>query len=183
MNFAHYGERPAQLAVDLVNTDQTDRDELGRLGELELFLEGFQDLRPSDGAPPTGSDLSAARSLRDKLRQVFHSGDEATAMGHLNDILAEHRASARISMHDGEPHLHYEPVGSSVAAWMAATTAMALAGVLVEHGVSRFGSCRAGTCRDVFIDSTRNRSRIHCGSSCATREAVAAYRRRQATHG
>ncbi|HSJ84742.1 MAG TPA: ABATE domain-containing protein [Acidimicrobiia bacterium] len=183
MNFAHYGDRPAQLAVDLVNTYQTDRDEIGTLGELELFLGGFQDLRPLGGASPTRSDLSEVRSLRDKLRQVFDSADEATAMGHLNDILAESGASPRISMHDGEPHLHYEPMGSSVTAWMAATTAMALAGVLVEHGVTRFGSCRSGTCRDVFIDTTRNRSRIHCGSSCATREAVAAYRRRQATHG
>jgi predicted RNA-binding Zn ribbon-like protein len=183
MNFAHYGDRPAQLAVDLVNTDQIDQDEIGTIGKLEIFLEGFPDLGPPGGASPTGSDLSEVHSLRDKLRQVFDSPDEGTAMGHLNDILTERGASARISMHDGEPHLHYEPLGSSVAAWMAATTAMALAGVLVEHGVSRFGSCRAGTCRDVFIDTTRNRSRIHCGSSCSTREAVAAYRRRQASHG
>ena len=183
MNFAHYRDRPAQLAVDLVNTAQMDRDELGTLAELELFLEGFHDLQPPDGASATGSDLSEVHSLRDKLRQVFDSADEETATGHLNDILDERGASAHISMHDGEPHLHYEPVGSSVAAWLATMTAMALAGVLVEHGVSRFGSCGAGTCRDVFIDTTRNRSRIHCGSSCSTREAVAAYRRRQASHG
>jgi predicted RNA-binding Zn ribbon-like protein len=170
------------MAVDLVNTDQTDRDVIGTVAELELFLQRFQDLQPPDAASATGSDLSEIRSLRDKLRLVFDSADEATAMGHLNDILAERGASARISMHDGNPHLHYEPMGSSVAAWMSAMTAMSLAGVLVEHGVSRFGSCGASTCRDVFIDTTRNRSRIHCGSNCSTREAVAAYRRRQATH-
>jgi predicted RNA-binding Zn ribbon-like protein len=57
---------------------------------------------------------------------------------------------------------------------------MGLATVLIEHGVERFGVCNAGDCDDVFVDSSRNRSRLHCSSTCSTREAVASYRRRQA---
>lgn len=182
MNFSHYSERPAQLAVDLVNTDETDRDEIATLADLRLFLEGFEDLRPPSIETAPESELVAIRALRDRLRQVFDAGDELTAMRHLNEILAGNEATVRLSMHDGElPHLHFEPVSSSIASWLAAMTSTALAGVMVEHGISRFGSCQASRCRDVFIDTTRNRSRIHCGSNCSTREAVAAYRRRQAT--
>jgi predicted RNA-binding Zn ribbon-like protein len=39
--------------------------------------------------------------------------------------------------------------------------------------------CHASNCRDVFVDTTRNRSRLHCCGTCSTREAVAAYRKRQ----
>jgi predicted RNA-binding Zn ribbon-like protein len=182
MNFSHYSERPPQLAVDLVNTDETDGDEIATLADLRRFLEDFDDLRPPSTDTATESELVAIHALRDKLRQVFDAGDEPTAMRHLNDILAGNEATVLLSMHDSEPpHLHYEPVSSSVASWLAAITATALAGVMVEHGISRFGSCQASNCRDVFVDTTRNRSRIHCGSTCSTREAVAAYRRRQAT--
>jgi predicted RNA-binding Zn ribbon-like protein len=182
MNFSHYSDQPVQLAVDLVNTDETNRDEIGTLAELEVFLARYPELRPAGAGAASESDLGELHALRDKLRQVFEAPDEATAVGHLNDILAENRSVARLSVHDGDPHLHFEPVGSSIASWVAATTAMGLAGVVVEHGISRFGSCRASNCRDVFIDTTRNRSRTHCCTTCSTREAVAAYRKRQAVH-
>ncbi len=57
---------------------------------------------------------------------------------------------------------------------------MGLAVVLVDHGMERFGVCASSTCEDVFVDSSRNRSRRHCSGTCNTRENVAAYRRRKA---
>jgi predicted RNA-binding Zn ribbon-like protein len=180
MNFSHYTDQPAQLAVDLVNSDETNGDETSELAELEAFLDRYPDLRPPDGLAPEQSDLTALQALRDRLREVFESSDETTAMDRLNQILSENEAIPRLSMHDGHPHLHFEPIGSSLSSWVAAITALGLAGVMVEHGISRFGSCQASNCRDVFIDTTRNRSRIHCCSTCSTREAVAAYRKRQA---
>jgi predicted RNA-binding Zn ribbon-like protein len=180
MNFSHYTDRPAQLAVDLVNSDEMKDDQISNLAELEAFLDEYQDLRPRADLSPEPADLTALHALRDRLREVFESPDETTAMDRLNHILSENEAIPRLSMHDGHPHLHFEPIGSSLSSWVAAITAVGLAGVMVEHGISRFGSCQASNCRDVFIDTTRNRSRIHCCSTCSTREAVAAYRKRQA---
>jgi predicted RNA-binding Zn ribbon-like protein len=180
MNFSHYTDRPAQLAVDLVNSDEIKDDQISNLAELEAFLDEYQDLRPRADLSPEPADLTALHALRDRLREVFESPDETTAMDRLNQILSENEAIPRLSMHDGHPHLHFEPIGSSLSSWVAAITAVGLAGVMVEHGISRFGSCQASNCRDVFIDTTRNRSRIHCCSTCSTREAVAAYRKRQA---
>jgi predicted RNA-binding Zn ribbon-like protein len=168
--------------VDLVNTDELNGDEISDLAELEVFLDRYPDLRPPPGLAADQSDLIALDALRDRLRDVFDAPDETTAMDCLNQILAENQAIPRLSLHDGRPHLHFEPIGSSLSSWVAAITALGLAGVMVEHGISRFGSCQASNCRDVFIDTTRNRSRIHCGSNCSTREAVAAYRKRQAAH-
>jgi predicted RNA-binding Zn ribbon-like protein len=85
-----------------------------------------------------------------------------------------------VSLHTGEPHLHFEPIGSSMSSWLGAVTAMGLAAVIVEDGVDRFGICGANDCEDVYVDTSKNRSRRHCSNTCSTREAVAAHRRRKA---
>jgi predicted RNA-binding Zn ribbon-like protein len=56
---------------------------------------------------------------------------------------------------------------------------MGLSVVLIEGGYERFGTCSSTTCEDVFVDTSRNRSRRHCSVLCTTRENVAAYRRRK----
>ncbi len=180
MDFSHYSDEPVELAVDLVNTDEIESDDIGDLTTLKEFLSRYESLGPIDVAKAGDTDLSRIHALRDVLREVFDAPDEATAVGHLNAILAENDAIPRLSLHSGQPHLHFEPVGSSVSSWVGALTAMGLAGVVVDHGISRFGSCQASNCRDVFVDTSRNRSRTHCCGTCSTREAVAAYRKRQA---
>jgi len=180
MDFSHYTDEPVDLAVDLVNTDETESDEIDDLPRLKEFLSRYESLQPIDLTAAGEDDLLRIHALRDVLREVFDAPDEATAVGHLNGILAENDAIPRLSLHSGAPHLHFEPVGSSVSSWVGAIAAMGLAGVVVDHGISRFGSCQASNCRDVFVDTTRNRSRLHCCGTCSTREAVAAYRKRQA---
>jgi len=77
-----------------------------------------------------------------------------------------------------EPHLHFEPMDASPARWLGAVTAMGLSTVLIEDGLDRFGMCGSTTCDDVFVDTSRNKSRRHCSDTCTTRENVAAYRER-----
>ena len=62
---------------------------------------------------------------------------------------------------------------------MAVVTAMGLTAVVAEYGLNRLGVCSSDTCRDVFVDTSRNRSRRHCSTTCATREHVAAHRQRK----
>ncbi|MGD2061660.1 MAG: CGNR zinc finger domain-containing protein, partial [Acidimicrobiia bacterium] len=97
----------------------------------------------------------------------------------VNILLEKYGATPRLSTHSGNPHLHFEPLESAMVCWLGAITAMGLASVIVEHGVDRFGACDSATCIDVYVDTSRNRSRRHCSNTCSTREAVAAYRKRQ----
>jgi predicted RNA-binding Zn ribbon-like protein len=56
---------------------------------------------------------------------------------------------------------------------------MGLSVALIEGGWQRFGTCSSTSCDDVFVDTSKNRSRRHCSDTCTTRESVAAYRARQ----
>ena len=179
MNFSHYSDRPVELAVDLVNTIQEDGDQIASTGQLEEFLADYEELWQGIAQPPKAQDLDAVHQLRTALREVLETDDEATASELINAILAEHGATPRVSTHSGEPHLHFEPIGTSISSWLGAITAMGLATVIIENGVQRFGVCGANNCDDVYIDTSRNRSRRHCSSTCSTRKAVAAYRARQ----
>lgn len=180
MNFSHYSDRPVELAVDLVNTVQAEGDRIASVKQVKEFLAAYEDLWHGVARAPKGQDLASVHELRAALREVFETDDETRASELINDILAEHGATPRVSNHSGTPHLHFEPVGTSISSWLGAITAMALATVIIENGVERFGVCDASNCDDVYIDTSRNRSRRHCSSTCSTREAVAAYRARQA---
>jgi predicted RNA-binding Zn ribbon-like protein len=168
------------LAVDLANTAGNHGDAIADLSALNDFLEGYRDLWEGVAPRPKARDLGEIKLLRDSLRGVVTAEDELTAARRLNQILSEHGAVPRVSVHSGDPHLHFEPTNTSMSDWLGAITAMGLATVLVEHGVERFGVCNASDCEDVYVDTSRNRSRQHCSNTCSTREAVAAYRRRHA---
>ncbi len=179
MDFSHYTTKPVELAVALVNTQAAGTDSLSNSAALEEFLDRYRDLWDGVARPPRKSELEPVRELRESLREIIASGDEEQAAAKVNALLDAYGAAPRLSTHSGQPHLHFEPIESAMVCWLGATTAMGLASVIVEHGVDRFGVCSSGTCNDVFIDTSRNRSRRHCSNTCSTREAVAAYRKRQ----
>ena len=179
MDFSHYTDEPVDLAVALINTSQISKDRIADLGQLKSFLEEYRDLWDGVAKPVTSADLKKIHQLRDSLRSVIDCADDVSAARRVNEILNEHGAKPRVSVHNGAAHFHFEPLDSSMSSWLGATTAMGLASVMVENGRSRFGVCNAGDCEDVYVDASRNRSRRHCSSTCSTREAVTAYRRRQ----
>jgi predicted RNA-binding Zn ribbon-like protein len=182
VDFSHYSDDPVELAVNLVDSyERFAREEhLNTPDDLAAFLEdntvGWE--RPDWTL--TESDLQEARALRSRLHEVFTAGDENEAANRLNAILADVAAAPRISTHDHSgPHLHFEPDGAKPSRWLGAIAAMGLSVVLIEGGYERFGTCSSTTCEDVFVDTSRNRSRRHCSVLCTTRENVAAYRRRK----
>jgi predicted RNA-binding Zn ribbon-like protein len=180
MDFSHYTTKPVELAVALTNTKGINTDSLADPDQMVAFLDEYRDMWEGVARPPGESDLAAIQELRASLREVIDSADEELAAGKVNDLLDAYGATPRLSTHSGTPHFHFEPVESSIVCWLGAITAMGLASVIVEHGVERFGVCDSTTCDDVFVDTSRNRSRRHCSNTCSTREAVAAYRKRQA---
>jgi predicted RNA-binding Zn ribbon-like protein len=181
VNFTSYSEELADLAVDLVNTygwvsgDET----LHTVDDLRSFLadrEGGPIPEPPD---PVEADLEPVRSLRAALHEVFASRDTRGAVDALNRILAGSRVTPVLSERGGNPQLHFQPATDGFGDWMAVVTAMGLATVIAEEGLERLGVCSAHSCRDAFIDTSRNRSRRHCSDGCRSRENVAAFRRRQ----
>ncbi|MFP3880761.1 MAG: CGNR zinc finger domain-containing protein [Actinomycetota bacterium] len=181
MDFSHYTTRPVELAVSLVNTKGATNDSLTNAAELKEFLDDYRELWEGVAKPPRKDEINAVRELREALREILEAEDDQEAAKKVNKLLDAYGATPRLSTHSGNPHLHFEPVESAMVCWLGAITAMGLASVIVEHGVDRFGVCGSGTCNDVFIDTSRNRSRRHCSNTCSTREAVAAYRKRQTT--
>jgi len=187
VDFSHYSDAPVQIAVDLVNTHDVvaDEDRLAEVDDVTEFLRTHDEdewCRPEWHA--TRADLGEVRALRARLREVFEAADDAQAAGTINSILAEVGAVPRLSVHEGaDPHLHFEPRDGSPARWLGAVTAMGLSVALIEGGFERFGMCSSKTCDDVFVDTSRNRSRRHCSDTCTTRENVAAYRARRRAEG
>ena len=185
MDFSHYSDAPVQIAVDLVNTldAASNEDALAGPSDVADFLTEHDEgewCRP--GWRAQESDLHEVRALRARLREVFEAIDEAAAAAAINSILADVDAVPRVSVHAGaNPHLHFEPLDGSPARWLGAVTAMGLSVALIEGGFDRFGICGSGSCDDVFVDTSRNRSRRHCSDTCTTRENVAAYRARKRT--
>ena len=99
--------------------------------------------------------------------------------------LAETGAIPQIVSHDGRgPHIHVSRQAAPMADRITAHLAMGLAELLVSGESGRLRSCASPTCRDVFLDESRNRSRRYCDSrTCGNRLHVAAYRARKAAAG
>lgn len=181
MDFSHYSDEPVAVAVRFTNTLNvvTGEDTLESGEDVAAFMREALGERDGRLADPTERDLRALWALRARLRSVWEAGSAGDAAAAINGILDAVDARPRISVHGGAPpHLHFEPHADDPVKDLGAMTAMGLSVALIEGGWERFGICSSATCDDVFIDTSRNRSRRHCSETCTTRESVAAYRAR-----
>jgi predicted RNA-binding Zn ribbon-like protein len=167
--------------VRLVNTadpGQPARDELASLATLRSFLTHRPHLRER----ATEADVPELVALRAALREVFESverGDAGAAVERLNQLLVDYPVRPQISNHDESGwHLHLTEQGGTAERY-AAGAVMGVAVLATSLGIDRLGVCRATRCRNVFVDTSTNRSRRYCSDRCATRANVAAYRARK----
>ena len=177
MLFAHDTEVALAAAAALVNTAQEDGDELADVDALDEFVRkwGWTGERRRDQ-----TELDAVRALRPRLARLWHI-DEDGAVALVNNLLREARALPQLVKHDTwDYHLHATPPDAPLADRMAVEAAMALTDVIRQKELSRLQRCAAGSCDDVLVDLSKNRSRRFCSTSCANRTNVAAYRARQA---
>ncbi len=184
MDFSHYTDAPIGLAVALANTLDpiTGEDLLGDLDGFRAFLAEVPKEWREEWIDLDEGDLVAVRRLRGGIRRIFETDDVEQAVGELNRELIASGAVPRVSAHAGvEPHFHFESKRRGVGRWLGAITAMGLATVVCEYGIDRLGVCSSETCAQVYVDTSRNRSRRHCSVTCGTRENVAAFRRRRAS--
>jgi predicted RNA-binding Zn ribbon-like protein len=125
-------------------------------------------------------DLGELKTVIEKLHAVFATQDTKMVAQLLNALLSEYASAPRLSSHgDTLWHLHVDSNDHAPwAEWFAASSALALATLLAEKQRSPGGLCASPTCKRPFIDLGKGGGRNYCSPRCATRERVAAYRKR-----
>jgi predicted RNA-binding Zn ribbon-like protein len=177
--------------TELINTGRSaaagSRSAAGRdlsLPDVESFGHRYA-FHGIAAAPRDVPRLRAHRAKLDAIAAACEAGDDAAATGMLNALLTETGAVPQVVAHDGRgPHIHVSRPDAPMADRIAAHLAFGLAELVVAGQSDRVRSCASPTCRDVFVDLSRNRSRRYCDSrTCGNRLHVAAYRARQAAAG
>jgi predicted RNA-binding Zn ribbon-like protein len=167
--------------ADLINTGRSRNGEgLRDVADVAGFGRRY-----GLGGRARARDVPALRAYRARLDAVVtacEARDITGAVRILNMLLAETGAIPQIVSHDGRgPHIHVSRAAAPMADRITAHLAMGLAELLVSGESGRLRSCASPTCRDVFLDESRNRSRRYCDSrTCGNRLHVAAYRARRA---
>jgi hypothetical protein len=170
-----------EACAELINTGRSaDGEGLRDVADAQAFGDryGFHgDLAVPRDAPR----LRGHRTRLDAIAVSCEAGDDEAAIGMLNALLAETGAVPQIVAHDGRgPHIHVSRPTAPLADRIAAHLAMGLAELVVSGESQRVRACASPTCRDVFVDLSRNRSRRYCDSrTCGNRLHVAAYRARR----
>jgi predicted RNA-binding Zn ribbon-like protein len=136
----------------------------------------------------TGPPRAARRRARLKVLDVvvlqeheaFESRDAGQAMRRTNALLRDKQYAAALSARNAVAMLGWKiaPHYSAIAR-LEAAVALNLAASLHAVGFHRYRVCQASPCRDVFVDLSKNGSRIFCGPRCATRVHVARFRGRE----
>jgi len=81
--------------------------------------------------------------------------------------------------HDGlDWHIHATPADAPLDRRVVVESAMAMVDLIRADELSRLSVCADDRCNGLVLDLSRNRSRRFCTTTCANRNAVAAYRAR-----
>ena len=169
MDFIRYAEASAAL----LNADLSEVDD----------LVAYLDDRPWLVDRAADRDCMLLRKFQRELRPVFEAGeadDTAGVVSRLNELMARHPITPRISDHDEHDlHLHVATENASVAELLVGESLLGLATLVCDLGADRLGVCSAAPCTQVFVDTSPNRSRRYCSERCSSRANVAAFRARQ----
>ena len=166
-----------QAAVMLVNTEDATADALSTVEDLDRLFADFSYTGRHDR---TRAELDAVRRLRPRLRELL-TAERDRAVALVNTMLAEERALPQLVRHAPfDWHLHAVDSQAPLATRIVVETAMAMIDVIRADEMSRLGHCADDDCTGVVLDLSRNRSRKFCSTPCGNRNAVAAYRARNA---
>ena len=176
MVFAYDTGIALQAAVTLANS-ALEPDTLETVAQLDEF---FADCGYSGRHDRTREELDELRAVRPALRELL-AADRDHAVDLVNAMLAEARALPRLVRHDDyDWHLHAVDDDEPLVTRIVVETAMAMVDVIRADELSRLGVCDDDDCAGIVLDLSRNRSRRFCSTTCGNRNAVAAYRARQA---
>jgi predicted RNA-binding Zn ribbon-like protein len=172
--FAYDTSASLRAAVDLVNTAE-EPDTLTTVAELEGWYGEHRYTGRHDGDE---RELTALRALRPVLRGLL-TADRDRAAELVNMMLAEASALPQLRRHDGlDWHIHAVSADAPLDRRVVVESAMAMIDVIRADELSRLSVCADARCGGLVLDLSRNRSRRFCSTTCANRNAVAAYRAR-----
>jgi predicted RNA-binding Zn ribbon-like protein len=172
--FAHDTVASLKAAVDLINTGE-EPDTLTTVTELDAWYAAHGYTGRHDGDE---QELAALRALRPVLRELLLT-DRDLAAALVNAMLADAGALPQLMRHDGlDWHIHAVPADAPLDRRVVVETAMAMVDVIRTDELSRLSVCADDRCEGLVLDLSRNRSRRFCSTTCANRNAVAAYRAR-----
>lgn len=165
-----------RAAVELVNSAE-EPDTLASAADVEAFLTAYPYSGRIDRSP---GELAALRALRPRLRAMLLAPRDEMA-ARVNAALAAVVLAPRLTRHDARDwHLHAVADDHPLPERILVETAMALVDVIRADEGSRITVCDDADCSAIALDLSRNRSKRYCSTTCANRNAVAAYRARQA---
>lgn len=177
MLFAHDTEVSLAATAALVNTGRGGAEGLPDEAALDRFVTEW---RWTGERSRDRAELDAVRRLRPRLARLWELPTDDAA-GLVNALLREAGALPQLVKHDGwDYHMHATSAGAPLADRMAVDAAMAFIDVIRTGQLDRLRRCAADDCDNVHVDLSKNRSRRFCGTACANRVNVAAYRTRQA---
>ena len=170
------------LVRDYVNTldFETGIDRISTPDELAMWLseQGLVD----DLVEPTDDEHTDALAVREAIRELLlvNNGGEVDAGAASKTLEAAGRkAHLGVRFEEGRPILAPEGDGASAALGRIVATVAELA---PTDEWKRLKTCRDETCRVVFYDQSRNRSRAWCSMEvCGNREKARSFRKRHAT--
>ncbi|MFC4004656.1 CGNR zinc finger domain-containing protein [Prauserella oleivorans] len=129
----------------------------------------------------TEQDVAAMRAVAPELREVFAATTTDQAAERINALLARYAHPPRLTAHGGSHpwHLHADRDDDGPwAEWLMSSTCLAMAFALAERQRPPGGVCASAACGRPFADLGGGSPRRYCSARCATRERVAAHRRR-----
>lgn len=179
-----YEAHQAQFVEDFINTYDPFLDEPEHLREpndVHRFLEsnGIQIQEPV-----THSTLQQVRDLRTKIRGLWLSETLDDLAEEINPLLGRTQISVQVEPDDANLNLRFDMLQETpLIQRLAIECARGLIAIVQHYGLERMCYCAADPCQDVFVDTSRNKSRRFCSDRCANRYNVAAYRDRQKDSG
>ncbi|WP_198683812.1 CGNR zinc finger domain-containing protein [Peristeroidobacter agariperforans] len=175
-----YGDAGVIVSLRLVNELAPSAE---RHRDIVASILAFD---PSSLAAFRRQQIPGFVSLSMRLRGVIHhllEEDLEAAAGVLNEMLAEHPAHPHLAKEDGRWRLHHHPADAQLVPMYVSICAEALARMIGEGLVDRFGRCEAKGCDILFFDTSKNGTRRFCSTTCQSRTKTAVFRQRQRASG
>ena len=131
--------------------------------------------------PEPGAVAEVLRAHAVPLREVFAAADADHAAAALNGLLGRTAGRLRLSSHHGRtpwhPHLDGDD-DAPWAEWFLASSCLALTVLIWDAQRPPGGVCASPSCGNVYLSQGSGPPRRYCSRRCATRERVAAHRRK-----
>ena len=174
--------------LDLLNSDWHDyrgsgkrEDRLDDPGWLERYLGRW--VSDPEGEIDSETARRALRSLRKAMRTIVNllvrrRKVRAEDWARLNAFLERVPYIRRIEAGSGKLALTEMPVGGPLDAALA-SIARSFAATLAEADISRLKICQNRDCLWVFLDSSKNKSRRWCETTCGNLMKVRRFRQRR----